>query len=292
MAAAVLVKTFEVNQLKNCSTLTTLSVFKGKLLTCCNGASNIWLGSSNGDNLIVTSDVNCAEIFDVIWSPRGNILYACNNFTDEVSIVVLSESVKFIAMHTLTKTRSFALSCSNDGNIYFSPGNEEVYQSADDGISWSVLNLRLFDGWQSMQFFKLSANNYDYIWTTEADYNQNINDARNRVYIVNRKKLDNNVIYKNINITKTDGKQLCPMGCALSHDGCMNIFLTDENKAVYVSSLDGESNFQLLPPLANDVKMHYRLGVDINSKLLYAGESNGTIKVFKLTYESGSKVVL
>ncbi len=285
MVSAELVDSFEVNALKNCSRLTTLSVFKGKVLTCCMYALNFWLGSPNGDNLIVTSAVNSAQIFDIIWTPRGNILYACDNGTDEIAIVVLSDSIKLIAIHTLPKSRPFTLSCSNDGNIYITTGDEGFYQSADDGISWNVLNLRLFDGWQSMQFFKLSANNYDYIWTTEMDYYKS-NIARNRVYIVNRKKLDSNMIYKNINNISTGGKQLCPFGCLLSYDGCMNIFMTNENKTVYVSSINGESIFQLLPPVSNDEKTYYRLGVDVDSQLLVAGESNGAIKVFKLTYES------
>ena len=272
-----------------------LSVFEDKLLIGCAGCgicNNIvdilLILSPNGDKLTSISAVdNTGPIQDAMWTPRGNIMYLGRNGIRDI-IVVLSVNAEVIAVYTQLKSTPGPFCLSNDGIIYVAEIEVGVHQSADDGVSWNV-GFNPVDGWYCAYFLKVVLDNYEYFWTYE-----HLDDMRGRyrMYTVNRKQPDSNVIFKDINITTIEGKQTCIGGnCRLSFDGNMNILLSDNNKTVFAWSLNGEHHFQLLPPdLMNDKP--YILAVNKDRQLLYAGESYGIIKVFQLKYETKSLMII
>ena len=277
MTSSQLLQNFTVDQLK-VSYATILSVFNDKLLVSVNGHSQLFIYSREGRHLSTITINNNDKLWDTTWTPRGNIVYT--TFSNKV--VVMSESGKVITTHTqMTKPRY--LSVSNDDIIYLADLETGVYQSTDDGVSWSLV-FKSTDGWHCWQVIKVTTDHSDDFWTLEQSVNKN---WHLRVYSVDRKRSDGNVTWRDINVTTTDGKHINLSNSSLSYDGNMNIFLSDwDNKAVHVLSLNGQYHCPLLS--SHHFKSEpCRLAVDKERQLLYVGQMVGVVGVFKLTYGDG-----
>ena len=122
----------------------------------------------------------------------------------------------------------------------------------------------------------------DDFWTLETsdNYNNNL-----RVYSVDRRCSDGNVTWRDINVTTTNGKHInLSLNSGLSYDDNMNIFLSDSrNNAVHVFSVNGQCHCLLLSSHHFENKP-YRLAVDKERQLLYVGQGDSVVRVFKLTY--------
>ena len=218
-------------------------------------------------------------LYDATWAPRGNIVFT-TLYSNKV--VVMSESGKVITTHTQMTDPRY-LSVSSDDIIYLADYRTGVYQSTDDGVSWSLV-FKSTDGWHCRQVIKVTTDHSDDFWTLEQSDNKN---WHLRVYSVDRRRSDDNVTWKDINDPTTDSKHIDLSNSRLSYDGNMNIFLIDyDNKAVHVLSLNGQYHCQLLS------SHHFknepcRLAVDKERQLLYVGQDKSVVGVFKLTYGDG-----
>ena len=175
---------------------------------------------------------------DATWTPRGNIVYRIR-YSNKV--VVMSESGKVITTHTQMKRPQF-LSVSSDDIINLADWETGVYQSTDDGVSWSLV-FKSTDGWHCKQVIKVTTDRSDDFWTLERrDDNYHL-----RVYSVDSRHSDGNVTWRDINVPTTDGNHINLSYSSLSYDGNMNIFLNEwDNKAVHVLSMNGQYHCQLL----------------------------------------------
>ena len=280
VTSSQLLLNFTVDQLKDWrGGITILSVFNDKLLVSCCGLSQLFIYSREGRHLSTITTNNNDWLFDATWTPRGNIMYTtyfCNK------VVVVSESGKVITTHTqMTEPRYFSV--SNDDIIYLADEMTGVYQSIDDGVSWSLV-FKSTDGWHCYHVIKVTTNHSDDFWTLEESDN---NNWHLRVYSVDRKGSDGNVTWRDINVPTTDGKHINLSGSRLSYDGNMNIFLNDyDNKAVHVLSVNGQYHRQLLS--SYHIKNHpCMLAVDKERQLLYVGQAEAVVGVFELTYGEG-----
>ena len=98
-----------------------------------------------------------------------------------------------------------------------------------------------------------------------------------RVYSVNCKCSDSNLILRDISVTTTDGKHVDLMGSCLLYSSNMNIFLNENNNtAVHVFSAISQNHCQLLSPhhLKNEPCV---LVVDKRRQLLYVGQEKGVV---------------
>ena len=193
----------------------------------------------------------------------------------------MSESGKVITTHTQMTSPRW-LSVSNDGIIYLADKETGVYQSTDDGVSWSFV-FKSTDGWHCWQVIKVTTDHSDDFWTLE----ENDNNDHLRVYSVDRRRTDGNVPWRDINVPTTDGKHIDLEYSSLSYDGNMNIFLSDfGNQAVHVLSVNGQYHCQLLSShhIKNEPCI---LAVDKERQLLYVGQECRVVAVFELTYGEG-----
>jgi hypothetical protein len=73
-----------------------------------------------------------------------------------------------------------------------------------------------------------------------------------------------------------------------AYDGNTNIFLTDLNKTIHLLTTNGQYNRQLLsaPQVTG---CNSRITIDKEHQLLYVLQDNGTVSVFKLTYDNVNK---
>ena len=271
-----LLQNFTVDQLKNYNVVCILSVFNDKLLVSCFNLSQLFIYSREGRHLSTITTNNNDELLDATWTPRGNIVCTTNR---SHKVVVMSESGKVITTHTqMTDPRH--LSVSNDDIIYLADYQTGVYQSTDDGVSWSLV-FKSTDGWHCWQMIKVTTDHSDDFWTLE--YNSDNKNRHLRVYSVDRRRSDGNVTWRDINVPTTDSKHINLSASSLSYDGNMNIFLSDwDNKAVHVLSVNGQYHCQLLS--SHHIKNNlFRLAVDKERQLLYVGQGMSVVGVFKLT---------
>ena len=279
MTPSQLLTNFTVKKLKGWR-VDILSVFNDKLLVS-NGVdlSQLFIYSREGRHLSTITTNDNDGLLDATWTPRGNIVYTTWNSN---KVVVMSESGKVITTHT-QMTKPLYLSVSSDDIIYLADYETGVYQSTDDGVSWSLV-FESTDGWHCWQVIKVTTDHSDDFWTLEQSANLN---NHLRVYSVDRRRSDGNVTWRDINVPTTDGKHIDLTSSRLSYDGNMNIFLSDcFNKAVHVLSLNGQYHCQLLS--SHHIKnIPWRLAVDKERQLLYVGQRDGEVEVFKLTYGKG-----
>ena len=254
-------------------------MFNDKLLVSCDFFSQLFIYSREGRHLSTITTNNNDKLYDATWTPRGNIVY-----TTQLSnkVVMMSESGKVITTHTqMTEPRY--LSVSYDNIIYLAVLKTGVYQSTDDGVSWSLV-FKSTDEWHCWQVIKVTTDHSDDFWTLEKSNNDKYHL---RVYSVDRRLSDGNVTWRDIYVPTTDGKHINLRYSRLSYDGNMNIFLSDrDNKVVHVFSENGQYHCQLLSSHHIE-KKPWRLAIDKERQLLYIGQSGGVVGVFELTYGDG-----
>ena len=282
MTSSQLLTNFTVKKLKGFG-VNILSAFNDKLLVSCGGLfglSQLFIYSLEGRHLSTITINDNDKLFDAKWTPHGEIVYTT---LDSNKVVVMSESGKVIATYTrMTEPRD--LSVSSDNIIYLADSETGgVYQSTDDGVSWSLV-FKSTDGCHCEQVITVTTDHSDDFWTLGNSVNKNYHL---RVYSVDRRRSDDNVTWRDINVTTTDGKHINFSSSSLSYDGNMNIFLSDRaNKAVHVLSVNGQYHCQLLSSL--HIKNEpWRLAVDEERQLLYVGQWDGVVGVFKLTCGEG-----
>ena len=269
-----LISNFTVDQL-NGGLFNILSVFNDKLLVSCMSFSQLLIYSRDGHHLstIITNDND--SLHDAAWTPRGHIVYTTWSTN---KVVVMSENGKVLAKHPQI-TEPQRLSISYDNVIYLADWNTGVYQSTDDGISWSSI-FKSTDGWHYCHVIKVISDHSEDFWTLKQ-----IDDYNWRLGICKRRP-NNNLTLTDINFPATDGSYIDMAGSSLSYDGNRKIFLSVLNSSsVYMLSLNGQYYSRILS--SNHINnVPWRLAVDMRSQFLYIGQGENVVGVFKLmTYE-------
>ena len=298
MTSSELLFTFAVDQLKG-SRVTIVSVFSDKLLIGCYLHNQLFIFNLDGHHLsTITSDDN-DELRDATWTPRGYIVY-----TTWISkrVVSMSESGSVLATHTTMRAPQ-CLSVSDDGIIYLADFYEGVYRSADDGASWNLV-FNSTDGWHCWHVIKVINDLSDDYWTLEqsddkhyelrvysfksigrrrSDRYATIRRDRPDCYIIRRDRSKRYITRKTVNLPTADDKHINLCYSNLSYDGNMNIFLSDwHSAAVHVLSANGQYKNELLS--LDQIKFHpARLTVDGEHELLYVGQDDCVVSMFKLT---------
>ena len=275
MTSSQLLLNFTVHRLKN--DITILSVFNDKVLVSCSGLSQLYINSLGGRHLSTITINDNDKLLGATWTPYGNIIYS--SLTTR-KVWVMSESSKVIATHDEMGSECY---CVSNNIIYFTNWGPGLYQSTDDGTSWSLV-FKVTYLLNCLSMIKVTTDHNDDFWML--DYVKYNNDGIYNllVYSVDRRHSDGNVTIKNMKVTTADNKHLDLLYSRLSYDGSKNIFISDwKNKAVHVLLTNGQYHCKLLssrhlknPPLI--------LAVDKKSQLLYVGQANGIVEVFMLTY--------
>ena len=159
MTSSQLLRNITIDQFEGWN-VNILSLFNDKLLVSGSGLSQLFIYSREGRHLstITTSDND--KLCDATWTPRGNIVYTT---LDSNKVVVMSESGKVITTHK-KMTSPQRLSVSNDDIIYLADWETGVFQSTDDGDSWSLV-FKLTDEWHCRQVIKVTTDHSDDFWT-------------------------------------------------------------------------------------------------------------------------------
>jgi hypothetical protein len=228
-------------------------------------------------NFFFITSITLASIHTVtgaVWTRQGNILYS--RF-DSGIVVTMSQSGDVIQQSNVSQPT--ALSVSTDGVIYIVSGLTSVYQSTDDGLTWSHMFI-VSDGWRCSQVIKVSTDsNTDALWTVNNLVADNL-----RVYTVDKRRVvGDNVSWHDVTLPSHVTKNLSID--RLAYDGYTSIFITDlYNRAVHVLSVSGQYDGQLEPRQQLPSSIHC-VAVDAQRHVLYVGQEYGTVGVFQLTYK-------
>ena len=276
-----LVTNFTVDQLKG-KWINILSVFNDKLLVSRDGISRLFIYNREGHYLSTIALSNDDQVRDASWTPRGNIVYTTASGS---KVVVISESGEIITANT-QMTYAQNLSVSKDGVIYLIADRKTgVYQSTDDGASWSLV-FKSTEGRHCLQAIKIASTDHsEDFWTLESIGDTFLYTWYLRVYSVDKRCSDGNVTWKDIDLTISDDKQIhLSDNSSLSFDGNENIFLSDYfNKAIYVFSVNGQYRCQLLS--SDHIKKEpCKLTIDKDRALLFVGQQQRVVGQFKLLY--------
>ena len=283
MTSFQLLLNFTAYQLQG-SAIDVLSVSKDKVLVSYGTASHIFVYSRQGSYIFnIKINDNDGKLFDATWTPRGNIVYT----TSRSGVVAISDLVDNVftkqtkqTQDTVRKYLRFPmfLSVSNDV-IFLSDHYEGVYQSTDEGISWSLV----FKSPNELHFCHVikvnTANNPDF-WILQVE----LMHVYIRVYSLDERHPSGNVTWRDIKVPQTDCKFTDLSRCLLSYDDSMNLFLLEStSKAVRVLSVNDRCHSQLISPHHINY-LPKRLAIDKNSQELLVGQENSIVQVFKLTY--------
>ena len=207
MMSSLLLLNFTVPQLvEGWRSVNILSVFHDKLLVSSSYllAFQLFIYSREGRHLstITVENKNNNYLRDATWTPRGNIVYTTDTIRREsYEVVRMSESGKVINIHNQREVPWY-LSVSNDG-IIFLAAETSVYQSTDDGISWSRV-FESTDGWHCLQVIKMTTDHSDDFWAWESRYSS----KHLHVYSVDRRHSNGNVSWKDIDVRSTNNKHI------------------------------------------------------------------------------------
>ena len=274
MNSSELLLNFTVKQLGPYSPVSILSVRNGKLLVS-SYTKSFLLAYSLAGNYLKTLNINGA-ILDVTWTPRGNIAYTTYN---NKSVVVMSEAGKII--HTSVMTGPQRFSVSTDDIIYMADEVAGVYQSVDDGASWSLI-INSTQRWNCWQVIKVSSEHGDDYWT----FLKKGFLSLMRLYSRNQSIHQGGKIktWKDVNLPTIDGKKVELVDSSVSYDGNSNIFLSDFNtRAVHVWTSRGLYHTRLLSS-ENFKHEPCKLAIDTRERLLFVGKLNSVVDVYSLKY--------
>ena len=257
-----------------------LSVYEDKLLVGCGddgfSCSQLFIVSSEGYNLATISSYNEEALLDATWTPLGNIVYT----TWLKKVIVVTESGNIIIKHTHFIAPQ-CLSVSDDATsiIYLAGREIGVYQSTNDGWSWSIA----FNSTEGMcsgiwQVIKVNTDHGGDFWTIGSD-----NASINHLCVYSAGHAFGSTVMRNINATTSSGKRIVMKNSKLAYDGNMNIFVSDSQKFIHLFAVTGDYRRQLLSS-EHLQEAPFSLALSRDNTLLYVGQSDGFVEVFKLIY--------
>jgi hypothetical protein len=137
-------------------------------------------------------------------------------------VVTMSQSGDVIQQTNVSQPNK--LSVSTDGVIYVISEYTSVYQSTDDGLTWSHM-FNVIDGWECWQVIKVSTDsNTDVLWTVV----RSAEDWRLRVYTVDKRRaVGDNVTWRDVTVPSHVTVDFS--FSRLAFDGHSNIFVTDHD---------------------------------------------------------------
>jgi hypothetical protein len=152
--------------------------------------------TTSGSHVTTLHSFDSEPCTDAVWTRGGNIV--CTN---KIYLMVLSMTGK--VLNKFDQTLLEYLSVSQFGDIYVSD-TRDVYESTDDGMTWSV-KFSIYDSNSyAQQAIRVSSDQYnDFFWTAESEP-----DSENKqLYVYTLNKTADSAIWGTIRSSVTMSAQ-------------------------------------------------------------------------------------
>ena len=207
------------------------------------------------------------KVNEAILTPSGDILYTCPS--EIINVVLMRRNSYLKHQHRMIDPKRFSVSI--DKKIYLADGKNGVFESIDNGLSWTFV-FTCTESNSCVQVIKVSANNIHKFWTLvlmKEQFNlrigqQNLNNDDFKWHDV---VIPSTIVAQNSNLIN------------LAFDGVSSMLLSDgEGRSVHVISTNGEYYCQLLS--ASQIMKPLGLLLNYSKKLLIVLQDNDMISVF------------
>ncbi len=226
-------------------------------------------------------------LLDAAWIPAGRIVFTTHN--SPTVTVVSEDDYDDITRIDLHVGKLQHISVSFDDAIYVTDTNSGVYQSRDDGVTWSHVFSSPRSRWSCREAIKVSTDpsrqTEDFVAIGE-DKSVGTNAFRLRMYTVDWQNSTDGLTWRDITLPGYINMKDSRMG----YDGYGNVFLTDSDaKAVHVLALiDG---YQMLTHKMavniSNVPASVAVVRQQNQMMMYVGHQKGnTVSVYTLMYKN------
>ena len=193
-----------------------MSLYNDKILIGCDLPSYLYIYNEEGRRLLTIKIEK--YLYDVTWTPCGNIVFMTLH---SQNVVLMPEPEQFISQTYLSDPRYFNV--FKDDVIYLIDYEDGVYQSTDDGATWSFI-LEPTDQYKCWQVITVTTDHNVEYWTLE----KTSKSIRLRVNSVDDASYMNNVMWKDISFPKMSyNENILSAKSTLTYDGIKNIFLGD-----------------------------------------------------------------
>ena len=242
------------------------------MLVGCSQSIRLFIYSCDGDHLS-TVTVN-DTLTHATWTPSGYIV-----FTSYINTKVVTVTEFCTVVYSTYMPFPQYLSVSSDNVIYLADRNKGIYQSTDDGMTWSLV-FKSNDKWTILQVHKVTMSKTDYFWTWQLGQSHT---PRLCVYSSTYPIIANNATCQSIKILKNNYMTFYPSN--LLFDENTNILYSDSiQNYLHLFLVSGLYQRQLLV-LSKTKNEAWTFTMDKKRLLMYAGESDGVIEVFSLNYQ-------
>ena len=237
----------------------TVMVALDNNLLIANAGSKV-LHKYNADNFQRTEITIQDHIVDISWTPRGNIVYttsgkADNEKPEKNRLVTTDKTGIFISQQQMTAPTRFSV--SGDNTICLTDKVNGIYESKDDGITWTHILRQPNDTTRCWQAIKVHNNQDEVVYWALAESNSD-------KFCLRRFTLSNGVIWQDIFLPGPD-LSLSKM----AFDGKENIFLAAYNSdAVLSIPVNNPQNYKYLS-FNESIRKLCGINFDCCNQLLY-----------------------
>ena len=260
---------------KKLSKINILSVYQDKILISEKHHTKFFIYNREGSYRSTISLKDNDTLSDVTWTPRGNIVYST---IKTKNVVTMLESGEVISEQKMD--RPACISVSNY-IIYLADYETGVYQSTDDGVSWSHI-FKPSHEWHCWHVIKANLDQNDGFWALE----MNGNNYQFSMYAMDKNEHNSCLTRTDIILPIADNSAepvKIDFSTRLLNDGFFNVFFNDtKNDAIYLWSVEDDSHRQLLS--SHQIYKPCSMAIDETSCLLFIGQANNEVKVFTLKY--------
>lgn len=275
----------------------TLSISNyGSLIVSTQRSNQLYIVSADGINVTTIRIPLGNAMHDAVWTPRGNIAVTTET-GEQGDVIILTQAGDLIARNHMMQPQYLSRSNANaeDDIIYLNDIRRGMYQSIDDGETWSLV-FSAPDSWRCKHAVRVVSSENDKAKTRDfVTIEYKSSTWRMRVYTVNDNNA-NRLTWRNVTMPTSiiDFKLgTSKLGC----DNHGNFFVTDlQNRAVHMWSSTSVAglyvyNRQLLSQHSfslENTPVCVTLFKQSNRVILYVGLlSYGEVSLFTLLYETG-----
>ena len=244
-----------------------LSVFQNNLLIGTNTQQLLIYGIRGDYKSTITLTDNAQ---DAAWIVNGNIICVTNVIS---KVLVLSNTGDIVTETQMS--RPLNVYVSPDYSIYVRDTNGHIYQSKNNGFSWTLVFILPRETLKRSQLIQMSTTFDSELWLLETTSGEQ--RAVFRIFSMGKNYNSNNMTERYVNITAIPAS--INAFSSLIVDNVANIFLSSmpENK-VLVLTLKGECRALI----SDHLKYPTKLALD--NYFLYVGQATGVVSVFELVY--------